>query len=209
MDYLFFSSLSMVWWLWLVMSYDIVCQWHVHLWERMSQFAEHFRFDLNDKEVTFLIPKFNLPAHVASCQTAFSFNLTPGVGRTDGEAPERGWSGINPISSQTKYMGPASRRDTIDDHFGDWNHKKVIGFGMWYGLELYLRPLMIHKCDSGASLLCKLKEAVPERADHVWDFLQFSDSLPATSVLEWTTIVKKWEENNSETNPFITTAPSK
>ena len=47
----------------------------------------------------------------------------------DGEAPERGWSDINPLSLQTKQMGPASRRETIDDHFGDWNHKKVVGLG--------------------------------------------------------------------------------
>jgi len=60
-------------------------------------------------------------------KTAFSFNLTCGVGRTDGEAPERGWSNINPLSAQTKVMGPASRQETIDDHFNDWNHKKVIG----------------------------------------------------------------------------------
>ena len=47
----------------------------------------------------------------------------------DGEAPERGWSDINPLLSQTKQMGPASHRETIDDHFGDWNHKKVVGLG--------------------------------------------------------------------------------
>lgn len=122
MDYLFFSSLKDANFIRLISSYDIVCQWHVHLWERMMAFPEYLH-------VTFLVPKFHLPAHVALCQTAFSFNLTRGVGRTDGEAPERGWSDINPLSSQTKMMGPASRRETIDDHFNDWNHKKVIGFG--------------------------------------------------------------------------------
>lgn len=130
MDYLFFSSLSKTDFVTLVMSYDIVCQWSVHVWERMSAFPHQFRFDHGTKSITFLVPKFHLPAHVSACQTAFSFNLTRGVGRTDGEAPERGWANINPVSAQTKGMGPASRRETIDDHFGDWNHKKVIGFGM-------------------------------------------------------------------------------
>lgn len=130
MDYLFFCSMLHSVFLCLMMSYDIVCQWYLHLWERMLTFPHHFHIDLNGKKVTFLVPKFHLPAHVEKCQTAFSFNLTKGVGLTDGEAPERGWSDINPLSSQTKQMGPASRRETIDDHFGDWNHKKVIGLGM-------------------------------------------------------------------------------
>jgi hypothetical protein len=130
MDYLFLSSMSHNEFVWLTMSYDIVCQWYLYLWERMLDFPDHFHIDLEGKTITFLVPKFHLPAHVEKCQTAFSFNLTPGVGRTDGEAPERGWSDINPLSAQTKQMGPASRRETIDDHFGDWNHKKVVGLGV-------------------------------------------------------------------------------
>jgi hypothetical protein len=113
----------------LTMSYDIVCQWYLHLWERMLAFPQHLHIDLEGKMVTFLVPKFHLPAHVEKCQTAFSFNLTQGVRRMDGKAPERGWSDINLLSPQTKQMGPASCRETIDDHFGDWNHKKVIGLG--------------------------------------------------------------------------------
>jgi len=129
MDYLFFSSMSQVEFVELVMSYDIVCQWHKHLWERMLAFPDYFHIDLDGKTVTFLVPKFHLPAHVAGCQTSFSFNLTRGVGRTDGEAPERGWANINPVAPQTKVKGPASRWETIDDHMGDWNHQKLIGLG--------------------------------------------------------------------------------
>lgn len=112
-----------------VVSYDIVCQWSIHLWERMEQFPKHLQIDREGKSFRFLIPKFHLPAHIEKCQTAYSFNLTYGVGRTDGEAPERGWSFIDPLSTSTKEMGPASYRETIDDHFSDWNHKKVVGLG--------------------------------------------------------------------------------
>lgn len=114
----------------IVVSYDIACQWSVHLWERIKAYPERLQVDHKNKVFIFLVPKFHLPAHVEKCQTSYSFNLTVGVGRTDGEAPERGWSFINPLSSSTKEMGPASYRETIDDHFGDWNHKKVIGLGM-------------------------------------------------------------------------------
>ncbi|KAG1759433.1 hypothetical protein EDD22DRAFT_981037 [Suillus occidentalis] len=65
-----------------------------------------------EKTIRFFVPKFHLPAHVSKCQTIFSFNFTHFVGRTDGEAPERGCC-----------------QDTLDDHFGDWNWKKVVGLG--------------------------------------------------------------------------------
>ena len=69
----------------------------------------------------FLIPKFHLLAHIMACQNVFSFNFNRHVGRTDGEAPERGWSQINAATTSTAEMGPGHRRDTLDDHFGDVN----------------------------------------------------------------------------------------
>jgi len=50
---------------------------------------------------------------------------------------------------------------------------------------------------------------VPGRADHVFDFQEFTKSLPADNVLEWTKMVEKWDENNKETNPFVIVTPSK
>ncbi|KAF7969882.1 hypothetical protein HWV62_25675 [Athelia sp. TMB] len=168
-----------------VVSYDIVCQWSVHIWERMLQFPEHLRIDREGKRFLFLIPKFHLPAHISKCQTSYSFNFTPGVGRTDGEAPERGWSFIDPLSTSTKEMGPASYRETIDDHFGDFNHKKVIGLG-----RLIQRRLTI---------------AIPGRDDHVVDYNAFTFSLPAASIIEWSTWVETWEKAPDGPNPFVPT----
>jgi hypothetical protein len=113
----------------LVVSYDIVCQWHKNLWHRMKVLPHSWHVDQGTTKVTFLVPKFHLPAHVEFCNNTFSFNLTKGVGRTDGEGPERGWDHINPMAASTKEMGPGSRRDTLDDHFGDWNWKKIVGLG--------------------------------------------------------------------------------
>lgn len=129
MDYLFFSSLLATTLLTFIVSYDICCQWSIHLWERMLLFPSEYHLDHERLKFTFVVPKFHLAAHVAKCQTAFSLNYTPCVGRTDGEAPERGWADINHVASSTKEMGPGSRRDTLDDHFADWNHKKVVSMG--------------------------------------------------------------------------------
>jgi hypothetical protein len=111
MDYLFLNSLYQTELVNFVVSYDIVCQWSVHLWDRMKTYSRRLQLDV-DGQLTFvfLVPKFHLAAHIASCQISFSFNLTPWVGRTDGEAPERGWSRFNNVATQTIEMGPGSRR---------------------------------------------------------------------------------------------------
>jgi hypothetical protein len=129
MDYLFFSVMRHRDLKVLNVSYDIACQWSRNLWTRMRTLGMDYWMDYDNKTVKFLVPKFHLPAHIEKCQVDFSFNLTKNVGRTDGEAPERGWANINPIASSTKEMGPGSRRDTLDDHFGDWNWKRVTQLG--------------------------------------------------------------------------------
>ncbi|KZP10423.1 hypothetical protein FIBSPDRAFT_758379 [Athelia psychrophila] len=187
MDYMFFSSTTHegTEFEQVVISYDIACQWGTHLWDRMKDLPHRLHLDHENKNYVFLIPKFHLPAHVEKCQTAFSFNLTRGVGRTEGEAPEHGWSNINPVAASAKQMGPASYRETINDHFGDWNHSMIVNLG-------YLQ-------------LRKLKAAVVSRDDHVEDFYTFTESIPAMSVIDWTSIVESWEKDNSQVNPFVPT----
>lgn len=138
MDYIFYSTMKDSQLQTFVISYDIVCQWSVNLRARMKNYIAEsspsesdFFLYRNDSSVKFLVPKFHLPAHVAKCRTQFSFNLTKNVGRTEGEAPERGWVGPNALAPSTKEMGPGSCRDTLDFHFGDANHKKVIGLGKY------------------------------------------------------------------------------
>ncbi|KAG1814844.1 hypothetical protein EV424DRAFT_1473281 [Suillus variegatus] len=157
MDYLFFSSMCS--------SQDI--RYHV---------------DHNHKVVTFLIPKFHLPAHIASCQTKFSFNFIKGVGRTYGEAPERGWADINPIATSTREMGPGSRQDTLDDHFNDWNWKKV--------------------CSMGTTLLHKYKAAIPEVEERASDLKEFEAALDPDQLATWRKEIEMWESDHSLTNPF-------
>lgn len=88
-----------------------------------------YQFQDGKLVVVFLVPKFHLPAHIRACQVAFSFNLTKLVGQSDGEAPERGWDDINGAATMTAEMGPGSRRDTLDDLFGDRNWKKTTRMG--------------------------------------------------------------------------------
>ena len=148
MDYFLLSSLEHPIPRRLVISYDIVCQWSKNLETRAVTYGrnaltrpekdedgnEVFAFR-DDLDIVFLVPKFHLPAHVDACQKKYSFNFHPKVGRTDGEAPERGWADMNGVASSTKEMGPGSRRDTLDDHFGDYNWAKIAQMGSWISVS--------------------------------------------------------------------------
>ncbi|KAG1723397.1 hypothetical protein EDB19DRAFT_1898082 [Suillus lakei] len=183
MDYLFFSSMrSSADVLVLNISYDIACQWSKHIWTRMSTFPHQYHIQHHEKSITFLVPKFHLPAHVAKCQTSFSFNFIKGVGRTDGEAPECGWADINPIATSTREMGPGSRRDTLDDHFNDWNWKKI--------------------CAMGSIFHRKYNFALIEVQERVDDLNDFEASLATDELAKWRKDVEEWEANRSRPNPF-------
>ena len=170
----------------------------------MDNMPSTLQLNLRDRDVTFLVPKFHLPAHIASCQWSYSFNWTKGVGRTDGEEPERGWANLNPAASSTKDMGPGHRRDTLDDYFGDWNWKKIIKLGLSLIFLIY-STLANTSCVVGPSILKKIREAVSERDEHQGDFEELTRSLelkfPEQLVL-WKQQVEDWEADSTKYNPF-------
>jgi hypothetical protein len=132
MDFIIFYSLIGTILQLLLFSYDIVCQWHRNLAKRLNQLPEFMRISLDQlKSARFVIPKFHIYGHGASCQTRYSLNFLPFMARIDGEDPERWWAHINPVSMSTKEMGPGARLDTIDDHARAWNWNKIIGFGLF------------------------------------------------------------------------------
>ncbi|KAG1870962.1 hypothetical protein C8R48DRAFT_569320, partial [Suillus tomentosus] len=102
--------------------------------------------------------------------------------RTDGEAPERGWSNINRVATSTKEMGPGSRRDTLDDHFGDWNWKKVTALGR--------------------TLLRKISDAVKWKREHGEGLAELERTIQPMLILQWRKEVEAWEEDGSQRNPF-------
>lgn len=137
MDFFFYSGLKNTSIKSIVASYDIACQWHRNFYTRMeAAFPSSWPINSSAVDIRFLVPKFHLPAHMEKCHQDFSFNYAPHVGRTDGEAPERGWANINGLAYSTREMGPGSRQDTVEDHFGDWNWKKIIAMGK----RVYISP---------------------------------------------------------------------
>ncbi|KAJ7825743.1 hypothetical protein B0H14DRAFT_3468249 [Mycena olivaceomarginata] len=79
--------------------------------------------------VHFVIPKLHIKGHKIPCQDKYSLELVPGSAQTDGEGIEHPWAHIGGVGSSTKEMGPGSREDTWNGHWGSWNWQKVVGMG--------------------------------------------------------------------------------
>ncbi|KAG2052390.1 hypothetical protein BDR06DRAFT_983220 [Suillus hirtellus] len=200
MDYIVFSALARFPHLTNVnLSYDIACQWHKKLqgripglpirlqpgeqWDPLSEISSTSA----KKMFNFFMPKFHLAAHIEACQTVFSFNWTPGIGRTDSEAPEHGWANINRVATSTKEMGPGSHREILDDFFGDSNWKKITALGR----------IMSNK----------LKEAVKATQEHKLAFEELENSitesdLGVSSLATWKAEIEAWETDHTKPNPF-------
>ncbi|SJL15638.1 uncharacterized protein ARMOST_19142 [Armillaria ostoyae] len=161
---------------------------HKNLFARISKYPESLQPKQLERNILYLVPKFHLPAHILKCRDNFLFNFSAKVGRTDGEAPERGWAATNALAASTKEMGPGARRDTLDDHFGDYNWRKIITL---------------------AETLCsRLKEAVKAHLEHVEEFIGYEDALQAEhseSVRHWRQIILLWESDRTQPNPFSPT----
>lgn len=125
-----------------VVSYDIACQWSVHLLERLANLPAHVRPIIPEGTLRFAIPKLHVYSHkLIPCQTEYHFNYLPGCGRTEGEGVERTHSNTGPICQSCKQMGPGCRQDTMNCHWTHWNHQKIVGMG-----EQFYYRWQIDKC---------------------------------------------------------------
>ncbi|KAJ7753029.1 hypothetical protein B0H14DRAFT_3096752 [Mycena olivaceomarginata] len=185
MDYLYFMSLLGRLLLHFFVSYDIACQWYKNLWGRMAIFPVEAQLS-GEKKFVFLVPKFHLPAHIEECNVNFSFNLTPFVGRTDGEAPERGWADANRLANSTSISGPGARRDTLDAHFQYSNWKKITKLG--------------------TVLLNKIQKCVPMMLETRAAWVDVEASFEPSVIETWTAMAVAWEADSKHPNPFASTS---
>ncbi|KAJ7481074.1 hypothetical protein B0H11DRAFT_1724414, partial [Mycena galericulata] len=161
-------------------SYDICCQWSKHLIERLKKLPNNIRLTVV-MTLVYLIPKLHIYGHKLLCQLLFSLNYTPGSARTDGEGIERPWANIGPVATSTREMGPGSRHDTLDDHWGHWNWQKLVGLG--------------------ALLKKRLLIAIPER-NYQRDSLATFTANQAEHVPLWKAAVEEFEVDNTKPNPY-------
>ncbi|THU79793.1 hypothetical protein K435DRAFT_875068 [Dendrothele bispora CBS 962.96] len=186
MDFIFWSTVHGEEYLCIVVSYDIACQWSWNFWSRMDDIDPSIRVKYGEGQIMFLVPKFHLRAHQASCQADYSFNYAPGVGHTHGEVVEEGWAQSNKAAGQTKEMGPGTRAMTLDD---------IFGFANWRTIENLDNVL-------GKRLL----NAIKLFDEHYVDFNNFHAGLIVnvgeTVLAEWDDMVKAWDNDHTELCPY-------
>jgi hypothetical protein len=139
MDWILFSAIMTLVFLYLTISYDISCQWKLNLPDRLSHLPPHMQQDLNAKVVQFGLPVWHAESHTPNCRDNNHLRYRRGVGKTDGEGIERLWAVLNPAALATKEMGLGNRADVLDDRIDNHNFIK----NMTLGAFLLLRSLSL------------------------------------------------------------------
>ncbi|KAJ7847182.1 hypothetical protein B0H13DRAFT_2238803 [Mycena leptocephala] len=85
LDFLLLSAVLAFSLWYLIISYDIACQYYKNFWERMQAMPEHMQLKLAQKNVWWKPP----------CHSPYSFHDMLGAGRTHGEGVEQNWSFSN------------------------------------------------------------------------------------------------------------------
>ncbi|KAJ7601623.1 hypothetical protein DFH06DRAFT_1153729 [Mycena polygramma] len=171
MDYLIVSVLMALHLLWIIISYDIACQYMVHFWERITSFPASMQIKQTEGNVWWKVPNFHLPDHKPKCHSPYSFHWMWGAGMTHGEGVEQNWAFSNGAAASTRLMGPGSRQAALEDIFGFHNYDRV---------------LAMHRV-----LPKRLAISIKEGMKHRTAFQAFNDGLEALKPEE----VKKWRES--------------
>ncbi|KAH9894841.1 hypothetical protein C8Q73DRAFT_645213, partial [Cubamyces lactineus] len=182
MDYLLVSTLAGTLYLFLLISYDIACQWYRNFFKRMAEFPPDTRLDLSKiKEIRFTIPKKHYRVHGPN-HSRFSLNLLPRVGRTYGEGIESHWSHMNPLALSTREMSLGMRHEVYNDHWGAWNWQKTIAFE--------------------ESLLHSLEDAHAMKVQQRKTYDQYTSTFDVKVIREWEAMIKAWEEDPDKPDPY-------
>ncbi|KAJ7718493.1 hypothetical protein DFH07DRAFT_784927 [Mycena maculata] len=104
MDYILLSTLLPFLLLYVVISYDIACQFAINFWDRMKKMPESLHLKLLPENVWWKVPNFHLPAHKKRCHSPYSFHWTWGAGMMHGEGVEQNWSFSNGAAASTQLM---------------------------------------------------------------------------------------------------------
>ncbi|KIY61813.1 hypothetical protein CYLTODRAFT_384282 [Cylindrobasidium torrendii FP15055 ss-10] len=169
-------------------SYDVSCQWCIHLMDRIKDLPPHLQPPPGVK-LSYGVPKCHAKGHILVCQCCFSMGLQLGVGNTDGEGIERVWAGINHSAASTKESLPGHRHDTLDRRMATHNWEKVIRLGK--------------------HLHGSLNKAIDRYTQQLADHEDFTRQIPAQHthlIQKWKDLAEDWEHGRSgdrkDTTPY-------
>ena len=107
--------------------YDVMCQWSVHMMERVN--GSNHLILADDLQLKLAISLFHIHGHQDTCLARYSPSFIEGGQQIDGETIETLWAPLNEISRSTRGMSTSHRREVIDDHMNDSNWKKLVDIG--------------------------------------------------------------------------------
>lgn len=117
----------------IVITYDIACKYGLNFRLRCCNDNPNIALiptPNGELYIAFCVNKFHQESHEETCKIRNALNYTKYVGRTDGEGVERIWSKTNYLKYSTREMSHGNRRETLTQHFNDWNWQKTVGIGM-------------------------------------------------------------------------------
>ncbi|KAJ7806522.1 hypothetical protein B0H14DRAFT_2222684, partial [Mycena olivaceomarginata] len=126
MDFILFSALLHTIVFYLIISYDIACQYGKNFWSQMQQLPVVMHLLVEQTRVWFKVPNFHLPPHVPACHSPYSFHYMWGAGRTHRETVEQNWEFTNGAAASTKMMGLGTRAATLEDLFAFHNWRRLV-----------------------------------------------------------------------------------
>ncbi|KAF8231997.1 hypothetical protein L208DRAFT_1035521, partial [Tricholoma matsutake] len=107
---------------WIMLSYDIWCQFWINL---LKHFCEWFPVMLPIIScIHRTIPSAHIRGHLLLCQVLWAFKYIKYSGETYGEMIETGWAEQNQMAGSMKEQNDGHCHDTLDDFFGYWNWTK-------------------------------------------------------------------------------------
>jgi hypothetical protein len=181
-------------------SYDIWCKYQVNLSKRIHQF-----FPANDANafkqliIRGFIPKLHLYAHGSACATKWSLNYHRGVGRTDGESTERDWASAVLAALQTAEMNLGSRHAALDDHWIDRNFRRMVGLRKYSVQASYILSQYL----TGPLLLKWLLLAVKWSRIHSHVLKDIESNTSEADLAKWKKMVRDWEHDHSQPDPYV------
>ena len=128
MDYIVLSTLIYAGIKFIVLSYDIACQYCKNAGRRFEEQFEDCKAAV--LRCVFHVPKLHGQGHSDECRYEFSFDFAEHVGRTHGERIEGGWSEGNLAGTSTREMNPGHRHEALSAFYNEWNYQQTVKLGM-------------------------------------------------------------------------------
>ena len=129
----------------------------------------------------------------------YSLNYIPGLGQTCGKDIETMWSLTNSLAPSMHEMGSGAYKETLTDHWNDWNLHKIVGFCKYNNPVCTLLALMRL---AGSLFLKQFKDACVMQKKHNNTFDTFPLTFKAETIAIWTKMVEDWISDHTKPNPY-------